>query len=142
MDSNESMPFSAWLSTGTPSTGSSVLAATIPGRCAAPPAPAMITCNPRASAPDAYSTIQAGVRCAETTLASCGTPKRVNVSPAARIVSQSDWLPMMMPTSGCIQLLSLRKLAAGGAVRDLGADSVAMGDRNRDVDGHIGNPPK
>jgi hypothetical protein len=102
----------------------------------------MITCNPRASAPDAYSTIQAGVRCAETTLASCGTPKRVNVSPAARIVSQSDWLPMMMPTSGCIQLLSLRKLAAGGAVRDLGADSVAMGDRNRDVDGHIGNPPK
>lgn len=30
--------------TGTPTTGSGVRAATIPGRCAAPPAPATITC--------------------------------------------------------------------------------------------------
>ena len=37
--------------------GHKVLAATMPGKCAAPPAPAMITCKPRASALDAYSTI-------------------------------------------------------------------------------------
>src|SRR6266849_5785801 len=57
---------------------------------------------PRASALDAYSTIQSGVRCAETTLASCGTPKRVSISSACRMVSQSDLLPMMMPIKGCI----------------------------------------
>src|SRR5258708_27441140 len=57
---------------------------------------------PRASAPEAYSTIHSGVRCAETTLASCATPKRVSISSACRMVSQSDLLPMMMPTRGCI----------------------------------------
>jgi hypothetical protein len=31
--------------TGTPITGSGVAAATMPGRCAAPPAPAMMTCH-------------------------------------------------------------------------------------------------
>ena len=45
-----SRPFSALLSTGTPSTGSVVMAAVMPGRCAAPPAPAMITFSPRALA--------------------------------------------------------------------------------------------
>ena len=34
--------------TGTPSTGSGVIEAAMPGRCAAPPAPAMITFRPRA----------------------------------------------------------------------------------------------
>ena len=34
---------SAFDSTGTPKTGSGVMAAVMPGRCAAPPAPAMIT---------------------------------------------------------------------------------------------------
>ena len=43
IDSSESSPCSAWLSTGTPSTGSRVCAATMPGRWAAPPAPAMMT---------------------------------------------------------------------------------------------------
>ena len=37
------MPFSALHSTGTPSTGSAVIDAVMPGRCAAPPAPAMIS---------------------------------------------------------------------------------------------------
>ena len=50
MDSSESMPLSACDSTGTPSTGSDVSDAVIPGRCAAPPAPAMITFSPRCSA--------------------------------------------------------------------------------------------
>ena len=49
IESSESRPLSAWLWTGTPSTGSSVCAATMPGRWAAPPAPAMITSRPRAS---------------------------------------------------------------------------------------------
>src|SRR5437016_6687439 len=57
---------------------------------------------PRASALDAYSTIQSGVRCAETTLASCGTPKRFSISSACRMVSQSYLLPMMMPIKGCM----------------------------------------
>ncbi len=43
MDSNESIPLSALDSIGTPSTGSTVCAATMPGRWAAPPAPATIT---------------------------------------------------------------------------------------------------
>src|SRR6266567_2697899 len=72
---------------------------------------------PRTSAPVAYSTIQSGVRCAETTLASCGTPKRVNISSACRMVSQSDLLPMTMPTRGCMtKLLSLCQSISGGAV--------------------------
>jgi hypothetical protein len=50
IDSSESRPDSARLSTGTPSTGSTVWAAIIPGRWAAPPAPAMITSMPRAAA--------------------------------------------------------------------------------------------
>ena len=40
---------------GTPMTGSGLIDATMPGRCAAPPAPAMTTRRPRASACCAYS---------------------------------------------------------------------------------------
>jgi hypothetical protein len=54
-DSSESCPESAFDSTGTPNTGSTVNAATIPGRCAAPPAPAMITLIPSALALPAKS---------------------------------------------------------------------------------------
>src|SRR5690348_12177099 len=43
MDSKESTPFSIVAGTGTPKTGRMVLEATMPGRCAAPPAAAMIT---------------------------------------------------------------------------------------------------
>ena len=67
IDSSESRPCSAALFTGTPSTGSTVCEATMPGRWAAPPAPAMITWMPRLSAPCANSAIHTGVRCAETT---------------------------------------------------------------------------
>ena len=45
------MPDNADDRTGTPSTGTVVLAASIPGRCAAPPAPAMIARRPRSAAP-------------------------------------------------------------------------------------------
>ena len=64
------MPFSALDSIGTPRTGRSVSEAVMPGRWAAPPAPAMITWNPAALAPRAKSYMRCGVRWAETTLAS------------------------------------------------------------------------
>ncbi|EXS71794.1 transcriptional regulator [Sphingobium sp. Ant17] len=51
IESSESMPLSAFDSTGTPSTGSRVIDAHMPGKCAAPPAPAMMTFRPRLTAP-------------------------------------------------------------------------------------------
>ena len=44
----------------------SPLPATIPGKWAAPPAPAITTCSPRSAASEAYCCIQIGVRWAET----------------------------------------------------------------------------
>ena len=67
IDSSESQPDSAWDCTGTPMTGSVVCAATMPGRCAAPPAPAMMTLMPLARALCANSPMSSGVRCAENT---------------------------------------------------------------------------
>ena len=58
----------------------------------------MITRSPRASAVDAYSNIQSGVRCALTTRASKGMPSSASTSAAGARVDQSDELPMMMPT--------------------------------------------
>src|SRR2546429_1470057 len=46
MDSSESSPPRDFDCTGTPSTGRIVLAAVMPGRCAAPPAPAISTSSP------------------------------------------------------------------------------------------------
>ena len=53
IESSESSPSSWESGIGTPMTGRSVWAATIPGRCAAPPAPAMITRSPRSAADSA-----------------------------------------------------------------------------------------
>jgi hypothetical protein len=64
------LPFSAFEGTGTPNTGSVVKAAVMPGRCAAPPAPAMMTLKPAAFAPLAKATMRSGVRWAETIRAS------------------------------------------------------------------------
>ena len=50
IESSESMPSRYFRATGTPITGSGVTAASMPGRCAAPPAPAMITRSPRPAA--------------------------------------------------------------------------------------------
>src|SRR5882762_1949918 len=72
----------------------------MPGRCAAPPAPAIITSMPRFSAEEAYSNKRSGVRCADTTRISCGTPSSSSVFAACSIVSQSEDEPMMMPTKG------------------------------------------
>ncbi len=46
IESSESIPDNALLCTGTPKTGKIVCAAHIPGKCAAPPAPAMMTSMP------------------------------------------------------------------------------------------------
>ncbi len=54
MDSRESMPSRYARGTGTPTTGSGVIEASIPGRWAAPPAPAMMTRMPRERASRAY----------------------------------------------------------------------------------------
>jgi len=100
IESSESRPLSVVAGTGTPRTGTIVFAATIPGKCAAPPAAAMITSMPRDYAVDAYSNIQSGVRCAETTLASCGTPSSVRRSIAGCRYLRSELLPMMTPIKG------------------------------------------
>src|SRR5580693_1021391 len=88
---------------GTPNTGSSVSDAVMPGRCAAPPAPAMMILKPAVLAPLAKANSRSGVRCAETIRLSHPTPSAVRVSAAWRMVSQSDWLPMMMATGADIQ---------------------------------------
>ena len=77
-----------------------VRAAVMPGRWAAPPAPAMITSSPRPSALAAYSNISSGVRCAEITRASWGMPSRSSISAAPASASQSEREPMIRPTSG------------------------------------------
>src|SRR5262249_25440758 len=82
MASSESTPFRTAGSTGTPRTGRTVFAAVMPGRWAAPPAPAMSTSSPRDSAVLAYSNRRSGVRCAETTRTSCGTASFSRVSAA------------------------------------------------------------
>ena len=50
IDSKESFPSRDFVLTGTPITGKCVFAAVIPGRCAAPPAPAIRTSMPRSEA--------------------------------------------------------------------------------------------
>ena len=123
IDSSESSPFSAALCTGTPITGRTVCAATMPGRCAAPPAPAMITSSPRSAAGRrvlghprrrAMRRHDRGIRAA--------TPNSVRISSACRIVSQSDWLPMMTPTSG-------RALRSCAYFITAGVESVACSHR-------------
>ncbi len=101
MDSSESMPLSAFDCTGTPSTGTRVLDAVIPGRCAAPPAPAMIAAKPRLSA---FAVVEQQVRCAMggNHLHFMRYAELFQQLGGRLQVSQSDCEPMMMPTSGFI----------------------------------------
>ena len=100
IDSSESSPRRYFDGTGTPSTGTMVLAAIMPGRWAAPPAPAMIARRPRARALSAYANISSGMRCADTTCASYGTPNSLRMATACCITSQSDDEPITTPTTG------------------------------------------
>mmetsp|Transcript_12586 Transcript_12586/g.47048 ORF Transcript_12586/g.47048 Transcript_12586/m.47048 type:complete len:261 (-) Transcript_12586:1152-1934(-) len=96
----ESTPSRCFSGTGTPITGSGVIAATIPGRCAAPPAPAMMHRKPLPDAARAYSNMRSGVRCALITVTSTPIPKDSKTSAAAAMVGKSESLPMIMPTEG------------------------------------------
>src|SRR3984885_8698060 len=128
IERSESMPPSVFVSTGTPSTGTVVLAAVIPGRCAAPPAPAMMAFRPRSRAEAAYSNSRSGVRCAEITRTSCAIPKRVNVSAADCIVSQSEDDPIMTPTTAFIvgKFTNLSEQLAQKREKFPGADRRAL----------------
>jgi hypothetical protein len=60
----------------------------------------MMHASPRSRAASAYSNIVSGVRCAETTCASYGTPKSLSTRAACCITSQSLWDPITTPTRG------------------------------------------
>ena len=91
IDSKVARPLSAFDCTGTPSTGE-VFAAVMPGRCAAPPAPAMMTSRPCArSAGVLEQRIRRAMR--RRPRASRATPRRCSVSAADWSVSQSDFDP-------------------------------------------------
>ena len=94
------MPLRAWDWMGTPKTGRGVRLAIMPGRCAAPPAPAMMMRMPRSWADWAYSAIQSGVRWAETMRDSQGMASWARVSAACCMVGRSERLPMTMATMG------------------------------------------
>ena len=85
---------------GTPSTGTAVFAASMPGRCAAPPAPAMIARRPRAAADSAYANISSGILCADSTCAANATPNCCSMSHACCITAQSESDPITTPTDG------------------------------------------
>ena len=92
IDSSESRPFSAALCTGTPITGSTVCAATMPGRCAAPPAPAMITSRPR---------LRRRRRVLGHPAPACGAPTRRGTRAARRTASGSRRPAASCPSPTC-----------------------------------------
>ena len=98
MASSESRPPRLARATGTPITGSGVAAARTPARWAAPPAAAMSTWTPRSAAVRANSMASSGVRWAEMTRTSTGTPNERRVWTASSMIDASDELPMTMAT--------------------------------------------
>ena len=100
IDSSESSPSRRDSGTGTPTTGSVVTDASMPGRCAAPPAPAMITLMPRSAAFLPNAIIFSGVRWAETTSTSWSTPNSSSTAEASCMTVQSESDPMTTATRG------------------------------------------
>ena len=94
------MPPRGLASRGTPITGRVVWAATAPARCAAIPAPAMNTAQPRSTASVTYCEVAAGVRWAEVILTSTEIPRRRSTSTADCITGQSESEPMSTATKG------------------------------------------
>ena len=107
--------------TGTPMTGRGVTEANMPGRWAAPPAPAMTTLTPRPAASCPKASISRGVRWAETTRTSWGTSKRSSISTAPCMTGRSDELPITTATSGAALTRAprVRRARAGRACRAL-----------------------
>src|SRR5215470_19933954 len=67
----------------------------------------MITRRPRPAAADPYSIIWCGIRCADTTSASYGTPNSASAVAAASITGQSESLPMTTPTTAPLLMASI-----------------------------------
>mmetsp|Transcript_16295 Transcript_16295/g.35982 ORF Transcript_16295/g.35982 Transcript_16295/m.35982 type:complete len:253 (+) Transcript_16295:3-761(+) len=101
---SESWPLSVDVLIGTPTTGRGVMAATMPGRCAAPPAPAIMTWMPRPAAEREYVMSFSGVRWAETMSTSWGIPNSFRIFTASLIVGRSLWDPMITPTRGFVPI--------------------------------------
>jgi len=99
IDNKESIPSSVSNARGIPITGSGVAAATIPGKCAAPPAHAIMHFSPLPWAALAYANIFSGVRCADTTPTSNGIPNSAKTSTVGSTVTQSESDPIIKPTS-------------------------------------------
>ena len=76
----------------------------MPGKWAAPPAPAMMAFKPRPRACSAYSNIRSGVRWADTTLHSNATPNCCKKAAACCMTFQSLLLPIMMPTCTIVKI--------------------------------------
>src|SRR5439155_6106445 len=95
---------------------------------------AIITSIPRASALLANSLASLGVRCADITRDSWATPNFSSVSDAARIVSQSDLLPMRTATRDFDLVFGVRVFGINKLIRDV--ESVPGADRGP----RAGNP--
>ena len=93
---------------GTPITGFTVVADTAPARCAAMPAAAIKTAQPRWSASFTNSLVTSGVRWAEVIRASNRTPKERRTSKQASITGRSESDPITIATNGsligCLQV--------------------------------------
>ena len=98
MDRRLSSPPIMLVLIGRPMTGSVVYAARTPPRCAALPAAAMMTPKPRSAADFAKASAAAGVRCAEMTCASNGTPNFLSCEMAPCTTGRSLSEPMMTAT--------------------------------------------
>ena len=130
MECRESTPERARLCTGTPITGSVVSEATIPGRCAAPPAPATITRNPSCLAWRAKSTISSGVRWAESTRTSTLTPSSSRAETAGFRVGKSESLPMITATRGVATIVGSDGLDTASLQRDCHRPALASKDHS------------
>ena len=70
----------------------------MPGRCAAPPAPAIDTIIPFFSKFSAYLNNLSGVLCADIIFTSCCILSSFKIIEALFIQGQSDWLPITIET--------------------------------------------
>jgi hypothetical protein len=91
-----------------------VIDAVMPGRWAAPPAPAIIHFNPLSSAVLAYSNKRSGVRWALTIFDSQFTLNSLRILADFSIVGQSDWLPMIIPIVGKLELDIIQEIRSRG----------------------------
>ena len=101
IESSESSPRRYFDGTGTPSTGTVVFAASMPGRCAAPPAPAMMHAqSARAARPRRTRTCRRACDARTARAPRMAMPNASSCAAAWRMISQSLSLPITTPTCG------------------------------------------